>query len=187
MSLFTSKKEKQLWLWVLAVMAAIFASLFIGTKWPELLRSSGLDAGFFLLGMLLVFISVLIHGFFVRSKKIEVLTILVIVTAYLMFFFRMTLAERSHLIEYSLLAILVHRALLERAKQDQRIKWITSIAFFSTFFISLIDEGIQLFLPKRVFDINDILFNAIAIFFAIIVREIILWIRKLLRKQKRKN
>ncbi|MDJ0644848.1 MAG: VanZ family protein [Flavobacteriaceae bacterium] len=181
MALFTSKKERRLWLWASLVAIAIVASLVINPFWPGILRGTNIDAGIFLFGMFLVFISILLHGLITKPRGLQPLMILAIAASYMMFFFRLTLAERSHLIEYSLLAILVHRALLERADQHQGFRRAAPVAFLITFTISLADEGIQLFLPERVFDTNDILFNAMVIFIAIAVRECLLWLRKRLK------
>ncbi|MXY35211.1 MAG: VanZ family protein, partial [Dehalococcoidia bacterium] len=59
MPLFSSARERRLWLWTLAVVAAIFASLGVGGQLAETLRDldaleEALSAGLFLLCMLLV-------------------------------------------------------------------------------------------------------------------------------------
>ena len=47
-SLFTSDRERRLWLWTLAVMAAIYSTLGLAPKLAGMLRNRGLiDAAFF--------------------------------------------------------------------------------------------------------------------------------------------
>ena len=48
------------------------------------------------------------------------------------------------------------------------------------FIIGAIDEFFQLFLPDRVFDVIDILFNGFAAFRAIAVSSVIRWVRKIM-------
>jgi len=54
MSLFTSKEEKNLWLWAVAVFEAIFSTLFMGMPLANQLRYQNIQAVFFVFGMLLV-------------------------------------------------------------------------------------------------------------------------------------
>ncbi|MYE06585.1 MAG: VanZ family protein [Chloroflexi bacterium] len=79
-----------------------------------------------------------------------------------MVFLRLTLAERSHLIEYGVLAIFIHAALTERGEQGRAVRWPAVVAILATTAIGVIDELIQLALPHRVFDPVDMLFNTLA-------------------------
>ncbi len=95
---------------------------------------------------------------------------------------RLGFAERSHLFEYSVLAIFIHEALIERAIQGKKIPKPGLVAFLTAFAIGMLDEFIQLFLPGRVFDLIDILFNGLAAFMAIAASSAIRRVRKKISK-----
>ncbi|MGK7345306.1 MAG: VanZ family protein [Candidatus Nitrospinota bacterium M3_3B_026] len=64
-------------------------------------------------------------------------------------------AERFHLVEYSVMGWLAHRA--ARTTFDG---WrVFAAAFFVTALAGLVDEVIQLALPRRVYDWRDVFFN----------------------------
>ena len=120
MTLFSSKRERRLWLWVLVVMAAIYATLGLAQTLAETLRERGLldiSIGLFLLSMFLVGATVLTQGLKVRPGGAEVAVAIGVATAYLLVFTRMTVpTERSHLIEYGVVGVLIYEALTERAR-----------------------------------------------------------------------
>ena len=68
MTLFSSRRERRLWLWTLAVVAAIYATLGLTGSLAEALREYGLlnAAVFFLLGMFLVGATIVTQGIKVR-------------------------------------------------------------------------------------------------------------------------
>lgn len=184
MPLFTSRREKHLWLWVLAVLLAIFSTLFVGQPLAELFRNQDVQAVIFLLGMLLVGLTILVHALRKKVHQIELALWLGITAVYAMLFLRLGLAERSHLIEYSVLAIFIHRALIERRSQGKLIAWPALLALVSAFIIGVLDEGIQFFLPNRVFDPVDIFFNGMAATLAIGFTVGLDWVRKRLNRDK---
>ncbi len=163
MALFTSSREKQLWFWVALVILGIFLSLFIGRPLLELFSNQDIQAVFFLLGMALTGIIILVHGLKRKTRRTELILLLGIITVYLMLFLRLGLPERSHLIEYSILAIFIHNALHERFRENKGIYKPLLLSFVIAFLIGVMDELIQIFLPDRVFDLTDILFNGIVI------------------------
>ncbi len=169
-------REKRLWLWALLIVLAIFTSLFIGQPLQDQLRNQYLQAGLFLLGMALVGATILVHGIRFRPGKFE-LTILIGVAAVgFMLFFRLGAPERSHMIEYSVLAVFVHGAMVERwSPQDVKP---AIVAFFVTFIIGVIDETVQIVIPHRVFDFEDIVFNGMVIGVAIIGSTLLHWMRR---------
>jgi len=59
------------------------------------------------------------------------------------------------------------------------------IAFAITVAIGILDECIQIFLPSRVFDPLDMLFNSLAALMAIGGSMALHWARKKFRKNKR--
>jgi len=165
--LFTSAREKRLWLWTLLVVATILASLFIGNPLANQLRDQKVQAVFFVLGMLIIAAAVVVHGLRDNPGKVELSVLLGILAVYVMFFLRLSIPERSHLIEYSVLTIFIHKALLERKKHRKSISYPALLASVIAIIIGILDESIQYFLPNRVFDPEDIVFNCIAVFMAI--------------------
>ena len=183
MGFFTSKKERNFWIIALITTMVILSTLFIGRPLLDLLEDQNVRAIFFASGMLLVAITIALHAFFSQTTKIEIALIIGIAAIYLMFFLRLGMAERSHIIEFSVLAIAIHKALIERNKNGA-LKYATSwLAISITFFIGLIDECLQLFIPDRHFDPNDIVFNLIVIVTAVGFYILIAWIRGLIKNK----
>ncbi|MGI9530186.1 VanZ family protein [Lutimonas sp.] len=182
MGLFHSNKEKHLWFLALLVVAVIFSSLFLGLPFLELLANQNIQAALFVAGMLLTAILIIYDG--TRNKAGNKLfgVYLGLVAVYLMLFLRLGLAERSHLIEYSVLAIFVFRALTERYKNNSKPLKSALLAFLITCIIGGIDEMLQLFLPNRVFDTEDIIFNCFAALAAISSSLFLRWARKKFKK-----
>ena len=125
MQLFSSKRERRLWLWVLVVMAAIYATLGLAQTLAQALEERGLlnfTVGLFLLCMFLVGLTILTQGLKVRPGGAEVAVAIGVATAYLLVLTRMTVpTERSHLIEYSIVGVLIHEALTERRRRGRRV------------------------------------------------------------------
>ena len=102
-----------------------------------------------------------------------------VVAAYLLVFVRMSIpTERSHLIEYGVVALFVHEALTERASRGRYVPARGLLAVLSTGLTGVIDECIQLALPSRVFDPIDMLFNVLAAVMAVTASTALNWARK---------
>ena len=86
MSLFTSARERRLWAWTLAVVAAIYSTLGLARTWAGALRESGLLAPAFVLGMVLVAATVLTQGLKTRPGGAEIAVALGVAAAYPMVF-----------------------------------------------------------------------------------------------------
>ena len=95
-----------------------------------------------------------------------------------MFILRLGMPERSHLMEYGVLAIFIHMAIRERLSQGKRIPLPELITFIITFLVGVLDECIQILLPNRYFDLEDIVFNGIAAAMAIGSYVLLTWVRK---------
>ena len=165
MTFFSSTRERRLWLGTLAVVLAIYATLGLTGTLAEALREYGLlnAAVFFLLGMFLVGATIVTQGIKVRPGGAEIAVALGVTAAYLMVFTRMAiLEERTHLIEYGVLGVFIHEALVERVRQGRRVPLPPLVAVLATAGLGVVDEGIQWLLPNRVFDPQDILFNLLA-------------------------
>ena len=178
MPLLTSSREKRLWLWATAVLVAIYATLFMGRPLANQLRDQNVQAIFFVFGMVLTSVAVVIHALKTRPSKIELSVLLGILAAYVMFIFRLGAPERSHLIEYSVLAVLIHKALIERSRHVKLIFNSALLALVISFLIGVLDESVQLILPNRVFDPQDIMFNSMAVTMAIGTHMLLTWLRK---------
>lgn len=171
-------KERRFWIYAAAVAMAIFATLLMGRPLQHMLRDQNVQAVFFLSGMLLVGGAILVHGLRLRPSKRELAVWIGLAAVFVMFVFRLGAPERSHLIEYSVLAIFIHKALGERWAESASI-WRTALmAWLFTFLIGVVDEGLQYWLPDRVFDTEDIVFNGIAATMAIGGSLIVNWARR---------
>lgn len=187
MSLFTSPREKRLWMLVLLITGTIFSTLFIGRPLQQLLSNQDVQAVFFLLGLLLVSATVLLNGLKAPISKTEITIWVGLLAVYLMLFLRLGLTERSHLIEYSVLAIFVHLALIERLANNRTGLWIALVAFIISTGIGVVDELAQIFLPNRVFDSEDIVFNTSAVLMAIGSSLLLQRLRQRARQRRNEN
>lgn len=184
MPLFSSTRERWLWLWTLAVLAGIASSLWVGGQLAEALRDlealeEALSAGLFLLGMLLVGATAALQGVWARPGRLELAVGAGIVAVYLLVFLRIAvLEERSHLIEYGVLGVFAYAALAERARQGRRVPLPAVIAIAGTSAVGLLDECLQLAVPSRVFDPWDILFNVLAAALAVGASVALGWARR---------
>ena len=100
-----------------------------------------------------------------------------VAVVYLLLCVRMAIPERSHLMEYSLVAVFVYEALTERVSQGRRVPLPAVAAILATSLVGVIDECIQAVLPERVFDWRDILFNILAAVVAVIGIASLRWAR----------
>ncbi len=175
---FTSSREKRLWVYTLIVIGGLYSSLWWAYPLSITLRDQGLISNLFWVGLIAIALVILLHGIFNRRPKQEWLLWIGILAVYLLIMLRMAVPEeRSHLIEYIVLAICIHRALLERASNTA--VWLpASQAWLYTTLLGIGDEVLQLWVPKRVFDPIDIFFNMLAATLAIGFSVILQWMRK---------
>lgn len=178
-SWFTSSRERRLWAWTLAVVVAIYSTLGLARTLAGVLREEGLLVAAFALGMLLVAGTAAVLGLRRRPGGLEIGVALGVATAYYMVLVRMALPEeRTHLIEYGVVAVLIHEALKERAKGSRRVPVPALAAIVTAAAVGAIDEGIQAFLPTRVFDFEDIVFNFLAAVMAVVASVALSWARR---------
>ena len=178
MPLFKSSQEKRYWLFASLVLIAILSTLTLGQPLQRLLIDQNIQAAIFMLGMLLTGVVIVIHGLKVQPSKTEIIFWIGLIAVYLMLFLRLGIPERSHLIEYSVLSIFIHKALIERLSSNSQFFKPALMAFIITCLIGIFDEAIQYFLPQRVFDWEDILFNTLAAFMAIGGSLILQWAKR---------
>lgn len=178
-------RERRLWLCTLAALAAIYASLGFAPVLAGELRDRGLIAPAFGLGMLLVGTAIVAQGVRARPRGAEIAVIVGMAAVYLLMFTRIaSLEERTHLIEYGVVGLLINEALSERAGQGRRVPAPPLLAAAVTAMLGVLDEGIQAFLPNRVFDPRDILFNALAGAMAVGASAALAWARRRLGRAK---
>ena len=176
--LFTTDRERRLWGWTLAAVVAIYSTLGLASTLADVMYWQGASAIAFLAFMTLVGLTVLTQGLKTRPAGIEIGIGLGVAVVYLMVFFRSTVPERSHLIEYSVVAVFIYEALTERARQGRRVPVPALLSILATTFVGAIDEFIQLLLPRRHFDWTDILFNFLASVMAVVSLVGLDWARR---------
>lgn len=182
MSLFASSRERHLWTWTLAVVAGIYSTLGLTPALAGVLRDRGLLTASFVLGMLLVAATAVTHGLRTRPGGAEIGVALGVAAVYFLVFVRMALPEeRTHLIEYGVVAVFIHEALTERTGGDRRLP-MALLAALGTTLAGTLDESIQAFLPSRVFDPQDVLFNVLAGTMAITASMALQWGQRLTRR-----
>ena len=178
-SLFSSDRERRLWAWTLAVVVAIYSTLGLAGKLAGAVSQDLLATGV-LLCMLLVLATIVTQGLRERPGGAEIGIALGIAAAYILVFIRMngSAAERTHLMEYGVVAVFIHEALTERASQGRRVPVPALLAVLAASLAGVLDECIQLFLPSRVFDPEDILFNVLATVMAVAASVALGWARR---------
>lgn len=172
MNFFTTNQERRLWLWTLAVLIAIYSTLGPARTLVDALRERNLlrvSFGVLVLVVVVVVAILVWKGLKRRPSWGQIGVGLGVALAYGAAFLRIgNPAERTHLIEYGVVAALMYQALAERNRQGRRTPAPAALSVALTAFLGLVDEVIQFVLPSRVFDWNDVLFNSLAAFMAIV-------------------
>ena len=149
-------------------IVTIFATLGLARSLANWLNQQGWADATFGLGMVLVCGAIVLVGLKVRPRMLEIGIALGIIAVYLIVFARMTIpAERTHLIEYSVLALLMNEALVERKANGRRVPMPALAAFLASSTIGVLDEAVQFLIPGRYFDGRDIVFNVLASLMAV--------------------
>ncbi|NNF00591.1 MAG: VanZ family protein [Pyrinomonadaceae bacterium] len=182
MSVFSSERERRLWLWTVAVVVAIYSTLGLARTISDAMRDNGLiplGVGLFIVGCLMVLAAVITQGLRSRPAGIEIAVALGVAASYIFVFVRMgSQVERSHLVEYGVVAIFIFEALSERAANGRRVPFPALLAILAATIFGVLDELIQLFLPSRVFDPIDMFFNFGAAAMAVSASVAIKWARR---------
>lgn len=181
MPVFASTREKRLWGYTLAVVVAIYSTLGLARTLDDELGSYLFSVWIwlFVLGCILVLATVIMQGLEFRPGGREIGVALGIVAAYLLIIVRMAMpTERSDLVEYGVVAVFVHEALLERVSQGRRVPVPSLLAIAIASVIGVIDGGIQGVLPGHSMDPKDILFNVLVVVIAITASVALRWVRR---------
>lgn len=167
-SLFTSDRERRLWTLVVVVVATIYATLGLAGTLAQSMGNQDLNAVIFVLGAVLILAAIGTQGLRRHVGSIEVFVALGVGAIYVLVLTRLTSpVERSHLMEYGVVAILTYRALMERRRNGRHVPRPALLAAGATILIGAVDELIQAPLPNRVFDPVDIAFNSGAALLAV--------------------
>ena len=175
-SLFSSNRERRLWTWALVVVVTIYLTLGLTATLVGKVNGAVLAAAFFAC-LILVGVTIVTQGLRVRPGGMEMGVAVGIVVVYVLLGVRMAIPERSHLMEYGVLAVLVYEAISERVTNGRHVPLPAVCAFLATSLIGVIDECIQAVLPSRVFDWRDIVFNVLAALAAVVGVATIRWAR----------
>jgi hypothetical protein len=169
MPTFTSDRERRLWFWAAAVVLAIYATLGLAGTLAGLLRDRNLLDASFGLGLLVVMAAIVGSGIRRRPGGREFWIAAGVVAVYGIVILRMGIGpeERTHLIEYAVVALLLYHALDERRRNGGPLRSPAVLAIAVTALLGLVDELIQALIPSRVFDYRDIGFNALAALMAV--------------------
>ncbi|MCY3796929.1 MAG: VanZ family protein [Chloroflexi bacterium] len=187
MSIFSSTRERRLWLALAIVLAAIYATLgqapaIVAALGASILDNIGSNLVFAIIALLVV-----IPVFFIdkRLSRQEIAVGGGILTVYLLAWLRLgSWEERTHLFEYALVAALVHEALLERRDKGRRVPAPALLALILSIGLGWLDEGIQSLLPNRFFELIDVAFNSIAATMIIGARWVVARVRRWLQSRR---
>ena len=169
-SLFTSDRERRLWVCSLAVLVAIYSTLGLAGTLAGVLRDQNLMRASFFFLMFLTMATIVGSGLRRRPGRREVWVALGVTAVYGMTVLRMGVSpeERTHLFEYGIVAVLIYQALSERSQNGRGVRAPAALALVVTVLLGWLDEGIQALLPNRVYDNFDVASNALAALMAIL-------------------
>ena len=160
-----------MWFWAAATLLAIYSTLGFASTIAGYLREHNLLTVVVAVAALTIATLLAISFFRRRPSWQDIGVALGVVFAYSLVWVRMgNIEERTHLIEYGVVAALIHMALLERQRNGATVYRPAALAFVATAVFGALDESIQAFLPTRVFDFRDIFFNTLAGFMMIAAR-----------------
>lgn len=153
-----SAREQRLWIAAGVWLASIYVAIFFARPVTDFLRARGALRFTVLAAFLLAAAVVLWQTWRRRPSGRELLAAAVCGGLYVLVLSQLARhEERLHFIEYGLFAGLVEAALRER-----RATWSGFIAVVITCSAGWIDEGIQGWVPERIYDLRDVVFNTLA-------------------------
>ncbi len=180
MSLFTSARERALWLWALVTVAIIYSTLGVARVGVEFLRERNLLRVGVAVILLVAAAAVAARLARRRPGAREIAVALGFAAIYTLAVLRLERSEeRLHLLEYGLVAGLIYAALEERRRNGRppaAPAWL--VAVVATAALGWLDEGIQAVLPSRVYDLRDVALNAAAGVLAVGAAISLAWARR---------
>lgn len=183
---FTTRRERRLWLWALAVVVAIYSTLGLAGSLAEILREHNLLPAAVLVLMLATVAAIVGSGLKKRPGRREVWVGLAVTAVYAMAVVRMggSMEERTHLFEYGIVAVLIYQALSERARNGRRVPVPAVLALVAAALLGWLDEGIQALIPNRVYDNFDVFRNSVAAMIGIGGSVVIRWLNERLERRR---
>lgn len=168
MAWFTSTRERRLWGWALAVLAAIQAAAVFAGALVEAIGSAALLGAAFAAGFALA-IAAGVGIALGRRPPAEAWVALGVAATFLMIPVRsgVPALERTHLFEYGLLAVLIYEALTERKAKAGAAHLPAVTAIVAAALLGWMDEALQGLVPGRVYDLRDVALNALAALVAV--------------------
>ena len=187
MSFFSSRRERRLWSALVVVLVAIYATLGQAPAIAAMLRERDRLTEAMVFASLVTLVAIALLFVRERPGRAGLALWAGILPVYLMAWLRIgvgTPEERTHLFEYSLVAALVHEALLERRENGRHVPAPAILALIISILLGWLDEGIQSLLPNRVHDMMDVLFNALAATTIIGARCLLEFLRRRLQARR---
>jgi VanZ family protein len=160
--LFASKREKRLWWLAGATVVALLSTVPYASSLAEKVDLTGVADTAWISGLIVtaLAVGVIIGGGF---DLVTIGGMVGLTAALYMALVRMaTVAERTHLFEYGLLAALIYSALVERRAQRATVARPALLAIAITGLLGWLDELLQLVIPDRTYDVRDVGFNLLA-------------------------
>lgn len=177
--IFSNRRERRFWLYSGMALLAIYSTIGFTPVISGFLRANGLLGPVFVACLLLIVGAVVAAGVRAKLGGREIAVLLGIGAVYALVLVRMELPEeRTHLLEYGVVALFVYEALAERAKRKTGLRHVPLWAIALAACAGAIDECLQLALPQRVFDLRDILFNTLAATMAVGAKCAFEWARR---------
>jgi hypothetical protein len=137
---FTSDREQRLWFWVLVVMVAIYSTLGPAQLIAQELRERNLLRVSFAVVLILAGTVVVWQRMKKRPGWREFGVAFGVTFAYLWTLLRaFSPEERTHLIEYAVVAAFIHQALAERVRHGDRIPVPAVLTVVATALLGWID------------------------------------------------
>jgi VanZ family protein len=165
--------KKLRWTLVIIYISLIYASLFIVPWFTSKLEETGflswLAVSVFALFILILWI---LNRFLFRIRNPKAYLFLLIISLFYLAALRgmPDPVSKIHLIEYSILSFLI----LSVLKLNFAGIKLYSLTILIIFFVGVLDEVLQLFIPTRIFDFNDIFGNTFGGYLGIAIFWVIL-------------
>ena len=120
--LTSSRPERLLWTAAGTVVVVVYATLAVAPGWAQDLAERRLLDLLFVVALLLIGAGVVAEGMRLRPTGRDVGAAMGLVAVFLLVFVRIGIpAERTHLIEYAVVGLLVHAALAERVARGRPV------------------------------------------------------------------
>ncbi|NND85116.1 MAG: VanZ family protein [Acidimicrobiia bacterium] len=153
-------RERRLWVIAAVIVVAVFSTVGVTGDLAARLDAQNLIDHLFFWGAMGLFAALGLVGFRARWRGIEIGVVVGAIAVLTLAALRMTIPERTHLVEYGMLAIVLFEARMERT--GGRIGASALFAALVATAAGALDEVVQIAVPGRVFDPVDIAFNGIA-------------------------